>query len=381
MTASRLTLLPPVLLTTLVGVVFASCGGEEASPGTGVEAARILSPSDVSVSGAADVESGLPLSGSLNPHRSVQLRAQLSGTILEAPPLAGEEVEKGDLLARYDAHTFQVRLSAARSAVAAAQAAVATAEHSESGAEVLADAGAISEHDLRQARSAAEAARAQLEVARAEFGQAQETVSRTVVRSPMDGIADRRLVNDGEAVNPGRLLYSVVSLDTLELAAKVSAHNLSAVKVGAPVVFHLDAYPGRRFEGEVARVDPMADAATRQLTVYVRLPNAQHELVGGLYATGLIVEDRSADAVTVPADAVRGTPDASYVLAVDDGVVRRRPVVVGPSDAWSDRVVIRKGLPAGTTVVVGPDAGLEEGTRVHIQPVDVRAGPGTEGPR
>lgn len=374
MTAFRLTLL---LLTTLSGVAFASCGDEEASVGTDVEAERILSPSDVSVSEAGDVESGLPLSGSLDPHRSIQVRAQLSGTILEAPPLAGEEVAQGDLLARYDAHTFEGQLSAALSAVAAAQAAVATAEHSESGAEILADAGALSEHDLRQARSAAEAARAQLDVARAELGQARETVSRTVVGSPMDGIVDRRLVSDGEAVNPGQLLYSVVSLDTLELAAKVSAHDLSSVRVGAPVVFHLDAYPGRRFEGEVARIEPTADAATRQLTVYVRLPNVQHELVGGLYATGLIVGDRSADAVTVAADAVRGSPHDTYVLAVDDGVVHRSPVVVGPSDAWSDRVVIRKGLPAGTTVVVGPDAGLEEGTRVHIQ----RAGPGAEGVR
>lgn len=375
MTASRLTLL---LLTTLSGVAFASCGGAEASPGADVEAARILSPADVSVAEAGDVESGLPLSGSLDPHRSIQVRAQLSGTILEAPPLAGEQVAKGDLLAGYDAHTFEIRLSAARSAVAAAQAAVATAEHSESGAEVLAAAGAISEHDLRQARSAAEAARAQLEVARAELGQAQETVSRTVVRSPMDGIVDRRLVSDGEAVNPGQPLYSVVSLDTLELAAKVSAHNLSSVKIGAPVVFHLDAYPGRRFEGEVARVEPTADPATRQLTVYVRLPNAEHELVGGLYATGLIVGDRSRDAVTVEAGAVRGSPHDRYVLAVEDGVVHRSPVVVGPSDAWSDRVMIRKGLAAGTTVVVGPDAGLEDGTRVHVQRLDEHARPAAE---
>lgn len=293
MSASRPALL---VLTTLLGVASASCGDDEAALGAGLDAERILSPSDVSVSEAGDVESGVPLSGSLDPYRSVRVRAQLSGTVLEARTLAGERVKKGDLLVRYDARTFEEQLSAARSAVAAALAAVATAEHSESGAEVLAEAGAISEHDLRQARSAAEAARAQLEAARAQLGQAREAVSRTVVRSPMNGIVDRRLVSGGEAVSPGQPLYSVVNLDTLELAAKVPAHHLESVKVGAAVVFHVDAYPGRRFEGEVARVEPVADRATRQLTVYVRLPNREHELVGGLYATGLIVGDRSADA-------------------------------------------------------------------------------------
>ena len=326
MTAHRLAL---IVSTTLFGVGLTSCGGG-ASSAPGTDAARLLSPSDVSVSEVGDVESGLPLSGSLDPHRSVQVRAQLSGTVLEAPPLAGARVDRGDLLVRYDAHTFDVRLSAARSAVAAAQAAVATAEHSEGGAEILAEAGAVSEHDLRQARSAAEAARAQLDATRAELGLAEEAVSRTVVRSPMDGIVDRRLVGDGEAVNPGQPLYSVVNLDTLELAAKVSAHHLPSVKVGAPVVFQLDAYADRRFEGVVARVEPMADPATRQLTVYVRLPNARHELVGGLYATGLLVGERSVDAVTVPTGALRGSPPSSYVLVIDDGVVRRRSVVVGP---------------------------------------------------
>lgn len=378
MTASRPTYL---VLTTLVGVAFASCGGEAASLGTDVEAERILSPSDVIVSEVHEVESGLPLSGSLDPHRSVQVRAQLSGTVLEARPRAGERVSKGDLLVRYDARTFEEQHSAAQSTVAAAQAALATAEHDESGAEILAEAGAISEHDLRQARSVAEAARAQLEAARSQVGQAREAVSRTVVRSPMDGIVDRRLVSDGEAANPGQPLYSVVNVDTLELAAKVSAHHLSSVEVGAPVVFYVDAYPGRRFEGEVARVEPVADPATRQLTAYVRLPNEDHELAGGLYATGLIVGDRTEDAVTVPAGALRGSPESGYVLAVEGGVVRRNPVVVGPTDAWSDRVVIRKGLSVGTTVVVGPEAGLKDGARVRIRAPEERAGPGGEGVR
>ena len=97
------------------------------------------------------------------------------------------------------------------------------------------------------------------------------------------------MVSEGEAVNPGQALFTVVNTDYLELAGQVPVNQAARVRAGQPVEFSLAAYPGRVFRGEVARVEPTADPATRQVGVYVRLPNRDRALVGGLFATGRIL--------------------------------------------------------------------------------------------
>jgi membrane fusion protein, multidrug efflux system len=165
-----------------------------------------------------------------------------------------------------------------------------------------------------------------------------------------------------------------VDTDTLELAARVPAHQIAGVAVGNRVVFSIDAYPGRRFEGYIARVDAVADAATRQVAVYIYLPNERGELVGGLYATGRILSDAADSAVTVSHEAVRGSADAPYVLVVENGTVARLDVVLGPRDAATGRVAVREGLAAGATVIVGPEDGLVPGTPVELRPSPAAAG-------
>lgn len=365
--------------TLLVTILLAGCGGASAEGprGTGEEA-LVLAPEDVAVVRAGLVEAGVAVSGSLDPYRTLQVRAQLPGTVASVAVEQGEEVSAGQVLGYYETATLESRLAGAVSALAAAEAARASGDHALASAERLASAGAVSEQDLHQARSAAEAARAQVAAAEARLREARESLDRAILRAPADGVVSRRAVNPGEAVSPGQPLFTVVDVDTLELAGKVAADELRHVRVGGSVVFRVDAYPDTRFQGRVARIEPVADPGTRQVTVYVRLPNAERQLVGGLYATGLVVTHRMDSVLTAPLDALREERGRSYVMAVEGERLVRREVATGPTDHEGLRVTVTGGLERGAVILVGPAQADMEGraVRVATPPSQGMEGPG-----
>src|SRR5690606_8861249 len=99
-----------------------------------------------------------------------------------------------------------------------------------------------------------------------------------------DGVVADRTVNPGDIVAPGSPLFTLVDPSTMRLEAAVSATELDMVRVGAPVRFSVTGYPGRVFEGRISSVNPAADPQTRQVRLFVRIPNSGQQLVAGLFA-------------------------------------------------------------------------------------------------
>jgi membrane fusion protein, multidrug efflux system len=362
-----------VLAAVTLGVALRVGSAREITPAVDAST-RVLGLRDVEAAVYGSIEEGVAISGSLDPYRVVEVRAQLPGAIERVLVDRGMPVREGEVLALYDPATVRSQLAGAEAAVAAARSAVLAATQEETAAETLFEGGAIAERDLRQARSAAAAARAELKATEARLVESREAAARTRVTAPMAGVVSQRAVSAGEAVNPGQPLFTVVDTDTLELVARVPAHQIAGVTIGKRVVFSMDAYPGRRFEGYIARVDAVADPATRQVAVYTYLPNEGAELVGGLYATGRILSQAADSVVTVSREAVRGPAEAPYALVVEHGRVARRDVVLGPRDPATGRVAVREGLEAAATVIVGPEDGLAPGTPVELRQAPAAAG-------
>ena len=115
----------------------------------------------------------------------------------------------------------------------------------------------------------------------------------------------------------------------------------------------------------MARVEPTADPATRQVGVYLQLPNADRGLVGGLFATGRVLAGGGTESVVVPIAAVRGSGATAYAWVIQDGRAVRRPVTTGARDESTGVIAIASGLQAGEQVVVAP-GDFDEGATVRI---------------
>ncbi|MDF1504223.1 efflux RND transporter periplasmic adaptor subunit, partial [Roseisolibacter sp. H3M3-2] len=279
---------------------------EPAKPPAAAPPARgpLLDAQGVAEVREALIGSAVTLGGPLQPKETVTLREQVPGTIADLRADRGTRVRRGQRTATIRAAGVVSQAAGARAGVAAAQANVTVAQKQMEAARELHGAGAMTQIERQSAEASHEAAVAQLAAARAQATSAGEAAGFTAVTAPLDGVVSARQRQEGEAVNPGDELLTVVDGRVLELSGQIGVADAARVKVGQPVTFALDAFPGEEFRGRVARVDPVADAGTRQVGVYVELANASGRIIGGQYARGRIALG-AARALVVPATAVR----------------------------------------------------------------------------
>jgi membrane fusion protein, multidrug efflux system len=347
----------------------AACGGGEGeaaeTKAAEAENVTVLAPGDVAAAETTQLAAGVALTGSLEPYRVAEVKAQVPGVVRGLSVDRGSAVGAGQVLARIEAQGITSQAAGAQSGVAAAQAQVSLARRQLESARTLYQAGAMSELDFRAAEAQFEAAQAQLAGARSNATGASEQAGRTAVRAPFGGQVSERTANEGEAVNVGQTLLKVVNSDFLELRGQVPVDQANLVRPGQPAEFTLTAFPGRTFSGTVARIDPVADAETRQVGVTLRLRNTG-ELIAGMFASGRVVTGGGLQALVVPASAVRGQGADQHVLVVSGDSVQRRPVTVGSRDDARGVVAVESGIQAGERVIVSPGS-VPAGQKVRVQ--------------
>lgn len=317
---------------------------------------------------------GPTLSGSLQPEKQADIRAELPGTVVQTYADIGQRVGAGQPLARIDDRAIRDQATSSRTGVSTASTAYDVARRELERAEALYQAGAIAQRNVELARSQASAAGAQLANARAMQSSAEKTLQSTQVRAPFAGVVATRLASAGDVVNPGAPLFTVVDPGTMRLEASVPANALALVRVGLPVEFTVNGYPDRRFAGRVTRVSPSADPATGQVRIVASIPNPGSTLVGGLFAEGRLASETRTGLV-VPQSALDDRGLRPAVIVIKGGVAQRREVVVGLRDAEHETVELRSGVAAGDTVLVGAARGITPGSRVQVSVVrDGQAG-------
>ncbi|HEX6631594.1 MAG TPA: efflux RND transporter periplasmic adaptor subunit, partial [Gemmatimonadaceae bacterium] len=306
------------------------------------------------------------LTGSLEPADRVTVTAQVGGTLGAIAVDRGTPVRRGQRLTTIEAAGVRSQAAGAQAAVAAAEAGLAAARTQRDAAQRLYDAGATSRVSFENAQASYRAAEAQLAAAQAQATAAGEAAGYTVVTAPLTGIVADRPAEPGEAVASGDPIVTIVNTAVLELAGQVAVDDAGAIRIGQPVTFALDAFPGREFAGTVARKDPAADPGTRQVGIYVRLPNPGSEITAGQFARGRVSGRRVTDAVTIPVTAVVGSGSDAAVFVVDDGRLARRPVTLGPRDERAGVVAVASGLAAGETVLARPAPNTVAGRAVVV---------------
>lgn len=344
----------------------AACGGDNATAETApAEITVNVGPEGIAVAAQTVLSVGPLLSGTLVAERTAQIRAEVSGAILAVNYDPGAAVTKGTSLGRIDDRAIQDAYLGARSGFTAAQSAADLSARELSRAERLHAAGALADRDLENARRADLGARSMLDDARARLSQAEKARDAANVLAPYDGIVSERFVNPGDIVNPGTPLFAIVDPSTMRLEAAVPASELSMVRVGYPVRFSVTGYPGRTFEGRISSVNPQADPQTRQVRLFIRIPNTGQRLVAGLFAEGRVASE-SRETLTVPALAVDERGLTPQVVRLKNGVTERVTVTMGARDGASDRIEITSGIAAGDTVLVGAALGITVGSRVKV---------------
>ena len=360
------------LSALVLGAAACSKGNAATDTAAAAAAAAVMTvgAENVAVVTRDTIQSGPAVSGSLQPERQATIRAEAAGTVTGTFAEAGQRVGSGAVLARVETTGIADQAIAARANVASARAAYETAQRNAERSDRLLAAGAIAERDAEAARNQATAAKAQVSAAEAQAANAERSLANTTAKAPFAGVVGMRSVSTGDVVSVGTALYTVVDPSSMQLEASVPADELSQVRVGAPVRFSVNGYPGRTFEGHITRVAPVADPATKQVRIIASVPNAGNTLVGGLFAEGR-VSSEARTALVAPNLAIDNRSTTPAVVRVKNGKVERVNVELGLRDEARERVEIRSGVQAGDTLLIGAAQGISAGTPVRVAaPVD-----------
>lgn len=356
-----------LLIGTLVSasLVTSACMAEAEKSATAAEDAVQVGSENVVPVSKGTVVVGPIVSGELKAEKEATVRAEVGGSMVEVAVQEAQAVTKGALLGRIETRTLEDAKLSASSALRSAENQLNVARREAERTEKLVSAGALAARDLDVVNSQVTAAEAQLADAKARLASADRALGDTVIRAPFQGIVSRRSVNTGDVVSPGTELFTIIDPSSMRLDASVPSEDLSTLRVGAVVEFTVRGY-GTPFQGRIERIAPQADAATRQVPIYVSIPNVGGRLVAGLFAEGRVVS-QSASGIVVPTNAVNLTdPAMPWVLRVSNGRTERVNVTLGLRDPRTELVNVASGLTDGDVLLRGASQGITPGTPVKV---------------
>ena len=363
------------VLVIAAAVSVAGCGAKRANSNAAGEAVAqaapntaTLNPNDVAVARRQTLRSGIPLNGALEPKVKVTVGAPLAEQLLEVYVNEGDRVQLGQPLARFRDQVLQAAAAYARADVQSQRMNVRVAEAESARAVALFSEGAIAQRDRDNALAALEAARARLSLSESQAANSEDRLKTATLTAPAAGVISKRYAQAGDRVDNGKPVFELVDTRVLQLSASVPTEWLPELRVGRVVSLTIAQLDSSHVSGQIARINPTADPATRQIQIYVDVPNTGERLVGGLFASGRVVTREVRDAVAVPREAVRyeGERRIPYLYVVSNGKIARRQVAVGVADDDLSLVEITSGVAPGETVIVGPIEGLADGTPVEI---------------
>lgn len=355
-----------------------------------------------------DLVARVSATGYLEPKRSVDISADVSGRIVELKVEEGDAVTEGDLLLVIDPARFEAAVQRAEAGLAESAARETQARGNYQQAQR--DWGRIrdlksrlpemvTETEFEISRTTAEVQKAlwesathSVEMARASLKETQDNLAKTVIRAPMSGRVTRLNVEKGETAivgtmnNPGSLLITVADLSVMEAVIEVDETDVPEIAIGDSVSVSLDAYPNREFVGRVTKIGNSSIRPRNQqvsssdqaidFEVRVTLEDSGVELRPDLSASADIITDVRPDALAIPiialtlmdpgeferlpnelegeeaiAETTDGDEPVEGVFVVDGELARFRPVEIGV--AGDNYFEVLEGLDEGETVVSG----------------------------
>jgi RND family efflux transporter MFP subunit len=374
-----------VLALAVGGTVYyrsAASDGAAATPtgggGRGRGGPRQPMTVDTAVASRHEIVDYVTVVGNLIGQTTVDIVPRVAGRMDSIAVKLGDRVSKGQQIAKVEDREILQQISQAEAGLAVNQANVTQRENDEQvrlttlqRQRDLYKSGLTSTQNLEDAQAQHNAAVSQVLVAKSQQTQTEFrvdelkiTLSNTTVVSPVDGFVARRNLDPGGFAGANTVIMSIVEISTVRLVASLVERDFKRVQTGVEARVEVDAFPGEQFRGQVSRVAPVFDPATRTATMEIEVPNPGFRLKPGMYARVRLTVERRPNALTVPRNALVDVDSQRGVFLIEEDTARFQPVTVGLQDA--DRTEIVDGLTEGQRVITTGALALRDGDRVLL---------------
>lgn len=345
-----------VAATALSVLAACSSGTDEAGPGRPALTVETVAPV------LHEIPRRVPASGAIAAWQEVVIGVELSGLRVAAVEAdVGQQVHKGDVLARIDRSSLESDVVQADAGLAEAVAAAAEARANADRARALAGRGALSARETDQLVTASARADAQVESAKAQLANVRRRLAYATVVAPDDGVISARNVTPGEVVGAGSELFRLIRQGRIEWQAEVPERDFAAIVPGMTAQIEpIGAVP---VAGNVRTVSPGLDPGTRRGIAYVDLPSGS-QLRPGMYVSGHL-DLGSSQGRVVPLTAVTTRDGSHYVFTLGDDL-HVREVKINIGTTVGDWIEVVDGLQGDARVVKGGAGFLRDGDFVSL---------------
>jgi RND family efflux transporter MFP subunit len=266
--------------------------------------------------------SSVRLPGVLEPYETVAIYPKVSGFVKELLVDLGSRVQEGDVLMRLEAPELEEREASAKLKYTEALAVLqGSRDRYDRLLQTSKTPGTISKTDLFSAYTKVKADSAIVQGELANYKAQQTMTSYLTVTAPFSGVITERNIHPGALVGPGtqneKPVLVLQQQNKLRLTVNVPEQYAAQLGNGSPVKFHLNALPGKEFEGRVSRSSGSLGERFRSETIEIDVPNTNLSFKAGMYAEVSLPMEGNSNAFTVPKTAVITTTERKYVVAID----------------------------------------------------------------
>ncbi|MGE5838216.1 MAG: efflux RND transporter periplasmic adaptor subunit [Acidobacteriota bacterium] len=348
-------------------------------PGSGRgSGGRAPMPVDMAAASRHEVIDYVTVVGNLIGQATVDVVPRVGGRIESIPVKLGDRVARGQTVAKIEDDQIKEQINQRMASLEVNKANVTQRESDAKLAETIFqrmkvqyDRDLLSKQLLEDAEAKYNTAVSNVGVAKAQLVQMQSsvdelkiTLANTTVTSPVDGFVSKRVLDQGAFAGANTVILSVVDIGVVRMVANLVEKDVKRVQPGVSALVEVDAFPGEQFTGQVSRVAPVFDPATRTAPMEIEVPNPGFRLKPGMYARVRLTVDRRPNALTVPRGAVADLEGKRGVFMLDNGVARFHEVKTGLQD--NERVEILEGLNEGQRVVTVGTLALRDGDRISV---------------
>jgi multidrug efflux system membrane fusion protein len=313
--------------------------------------------------------------GNVEAISTIQIRAQVAGEVKELRFKEGDFVTKGQVLLTIDPRPYEAALAQAKATLARDKATGAYNRAQAQRYKTLFDQGVVPAEQVDSVTSAADAGDAIVNADEAAVKTAELNVEYCTITAPLDGRTGTIMVKQGNLVkvadvpivvinqvNPIYVNFTVPQQFWPDIKEDVDRR---ALRVSATIPQD----SGKPAAGTLTFVDNIVDSTTGTIHLRGTFENTQNRLWPGLYVNVLLTLSQQANATVVPAHAIVGTQNASYVYVVKrDNTVEQRTVV--PNRTIENDTVVDKGLRPGEVIVTDGQINLLPGAKIEIKNAD-----------
>jgi RND family efflux transporter MFP subunit len=321
----------------------------------------------------------LTASGYVVAQRKAAIASKATGRLMYLGVVEGDHVVKGQVIARLEDSDMRAVAAQARASLAVNEADLKAAEQNLMRQKTMLAKNLSTQADFENAEAQYLRVKASIEVAKAGVESAEVALENTIIRAPFNGTVLTKDADIGEMVVPmaasagaKSAVVTIADMSSLQVEADVSESNIENVLNNQPCEITLDAYPGLRYEGFVAKIVPTADRSKATVMVKVAFRNYDSRVLPEMGAKVLFLTKQAEKSemqekpfLSVPSTAVTERDGKKVVYCVNDNVATSMVVAVGRRFGASTEIL--SGITPGEKVIDNINAAIVEGVKVKIQ--------------